>query len=123
MITVDNEKDLGHALKNGEDTIEIEGDLIRKVFRIKATNKVAWAVAIGAIAVSVVAILAAPATFGISNSVHVLTAPIVITSLGVPATAAAISIAVAGGGVAVLNKLRKYKVIEKTDKRLLISKK
>lgn len=122
MITVDNEKDLGHALKNGEDTIEIEGDLIRKVFRIKATNKVAWAVAIGAIAVSVVAILAAPATFGISNSVHVLTAPIVITSLGVPATAAAISIAVAGG-VAVLNKLRKYKVIEKTDKRLLISKK
>ena len=32
------EKELGEALKNDQDRIEIEGDLAKKVIRIKATN-------------------------------------------------------------------------------------
>lgn len=38
------------------------------------------------------------------------------------ATAFAVSLAVAGGGVAVLNKLRKYKIKELEDGRLLLTK-
>lgn len=125
MITVNDDKDLGRAIKNGEDSVYIEGDLMRKVIIIKATGNVAWAVVAAAVTISVVAILAAPATLGTSNSVHFVTAPVVITSLGGSAgtAATAVSIAVAGGGVAVLNKLRKYKITEKTDKYLIISKK
>lgn len=38
---VSDEKELGSALKSGEDTIEVEGDLKDKVLRIKATGRVA----------------------------------------------------------------------------------
>ena len=35
----------------GQDTIEIEGDLVRRVIKIKATGKVAWGVCIGALGI------------------------------------------------------------------------
>lgn len=44
-MAISNEKDLGEAVNNEQDTIEIEGDLGKKVLRIKATGKVAWLVA------------------------------------------------------------------------------
>ncbi len=52
-VTAENEQELGEALKNDTDTIVIEGDLAKKVVRIRATGKVAWAIAIGAIAIAV----------------------------------------------------------------------
>ena len=55
-MAIINEKDLSEALKNDKDTIEIEGDLADKVIRIKATGSVAWAIAIGSIAVGLAAI-------------------------------------------------------------------
>lgn len=41
QMKVNNEKELGKALHDEEDSIEIEGDLSNKVIRIKATGKVA----------------------------------------------------------------------------------
>ena len=69
------EKELGEALKNDQDRIEIEGDLAKKVIRIKATGKIAWAIAAGAIAVAVIAVLATPATGGASNAAHLMAVP------------------------------------------------
>ena len=63
-VSVNDSKGLGKALKDNEGEIIIEGDLKNKVLRIKATGKVAWAVAIGAIGVAVVSAIAAPATGG-----------------------------------------------------------
>lgn len=60
MITVDNAQDLGKALNEGQDTITIKGDFKDKVIKIKGTGKVAWAIAIGAIGVAVIAILKMP---------------------------------------------------------------
>uniref|UniRef100_UPI003F583790 hypothetical protein n=1 Tax=Vibrio cholerae TaxID=666 RepID=UPI003F583790 len=57
-MTISNEADLGEALKREQDTIEIEGDLKNKVLKIKATGKVAWAVAIGAIGIAVAVLIA-----------------------------------------------------------------
>lgn len=119
---VTSAKELGEALKAGADTIEIEGDLSKRVLRIKATGKVAWGIAIGAIVVAVVAILAAPAGGGVPALASAFTAPAAAAVLGVPTTVAAISIAVAAGGVAALNSLRKYKIVSKNGDKLVIKK-
>lgn len=39
---VGTEKKLAETLTNNLDTIEIEGDLQRKIIKIKATGAVAW---------------------------------------------------------------------------------
>lgn len=116
-----NEKELSSAIKEGADEIEIEGSLATKVIRIKATGKVAWAVAIGAIAVAIVSVVAAPASGGTSAVANLATAPVIFSVLGTAATSA-ITLAAVSGGVAVLKKLRGYKIIEKSDSYVLLRK-
>lgn len=117
-IVTDDEKELGKAIKAKRETIVIEGDLKNKVVKIKATGKVAWAVAIGGIAIALAIILATGGT-GILPTL-VVAAPTTVSILGLPAAVTAVSIAIAGGGVAVLNKLRKYKIIENNRERLVL---
>lgn len=124
-MKVNNEKELGKALHDGVDSIEIEGDLSNKVIKIKATNKVAWGVLIGFMAI---AIPLAYATVVSAGTASIITVPALvgvmapsIATLGVGATFSAVSIAAgasfaAGGvskisaGVAGLRKLRQYKI-------------
>ena len=120
--TVTTPEGLGRSVNENQDTIIIEGDLKGKVIRIKATGKVAWAVAIGAIAVSVAAVLATPATGGTSNAAHLVTVPVAAGTLGTAATTA-VAIAVAAGGVGALNKLRKYQIVEQSADRLVLKRK
>ncbi|MBE6851557.1 MAG: hypothetical protein E7504_07505 [Ruminococcus sp.] len=124
-MTIENEKDLGTAIKNGEQCIEIEGDLGKKVVRIKATGKVAWAVAIGGLTVAVAAIIMMiptgplPAPAAIAG---ILPAAAVLGGTGVSGVAVAFSaalIAAGGGGVGTLNKLRAYKMEKQGDKVIL----
>lgn len=121
-MKVRTEKELGEALKKNQDRIEIEGDLSKKVIKIKATGKVAWAIACGAIVVAVVAVLATPATGGASNVAHLAVAPVAAASLGVSVTGSAIAIAVAAGGVGALNKLRGYSLEKNTDGSVTLTK-
>ena len=121
-VNVNDSKELGKALKNNEDEIIIEGDLITKVIKIKATGKVAWAVAVGAIGVAVVAVIAAPATGGTSGIASFAVAPAAVSVLGATTTTAAIGIAVAAGGVGGLNKLREYKIVKNDDNKLILKK-
>jgi len=121
-MSIKTPKELGRALKKDQDEIIIEGDLKNKVIRIKATGKIAWAIAIAAIAIAVAALLAAPLTAGVSASASLITAPVAAGVLGGPATAAAISIAVAGGGVKVLDQLRNYKIVEERDNKVILKK-
>lgn len=121
-MKVFDEKGLGEALKNGEDTIEIQINLplAGKVIRIKATNNVAWAVAIGAIGIAVLSLLPIPdPAKPIEGATAFALAPVVVATLGVDTAASAIMIAVASGGVASLNKLRKYRMIKEKDKIIL----
>ncbi len=119
---VDTEQDLGKALKDDADTIEINGDLRKKVLRIKATGKVAWVVAIGAIAIAITAIMVSPASGGASSAAGVIAAPAAIAALGAPVAYSAIVIAIAAGGVGSLNKLRKYKVVSQNENSLVLKK-
>lgn len=118
-MAISSEKELAAAIERGDDCIEIEGDLKSGVIKIKAAGKIAWIVAVGAIGIAVVAIIAAPATGGISSTAVAAAAPAAVGVLGVGATTTAVAIAVAAGGVGVLNKLRGYDVEKVGDKVIL----
>ena len=125
---VRTEEELGEKIRQGATEILIEGDLGKKVIKIKATGRVAWLIAVGAIGVAVLVVLtlpAAPAAGG--GGVHFVAgvtgfAPAVAV-LGMPAAMSAVAIAVAAGGVGALNTLRSYKIVEKSDSRLVLKKK
>ena len=121
-MKIRTEKELGEALKNDQNRIEIEGDLSRKVIKIKATGKVAWVIAAGAIAVAVAAVLATPATGGASNALHFIAAPAAAATLGISVTSSAIAIAVAAGGIGALNKLRRYSLEKNPDGSVTLKK-
>lgn len=123
MANVSTEKELAKAVKDEEMEIIIEGDLAKKVVRIKAVGNVAWLVAAGAIGVAIASVLTAPTTAGISAAVGApAMAATVVTLGGVPVTTAAVAIAVAGGGVACLNKLREYDIEKKNDNKVILRK-
>ncbi|MCU8045600.1 MULTISPECIES: hypothetical protein [unclassified Shewanella] len=119
-MAISNEADLGQALKNNQDTIEIEGDLIRKIVKIKATGKVAWVIAFGAIGVAVTILIT---TGGTGAPVSGLVGASALGILGVSATTSAISIALAAGSVAVLTTLRNYSIVEQSEDRLVLKRK
>ncbi|HYQ22748.1 hypothetical protein [Stenotrophomonas sp.] len=119
-MAVSNEKDLGEALKNENETIEIEGDLARKVIRIKATGKVAWAIALGAIAVAVIVALG---TGGTATPASAVVGVGAVSILGVSTATSAVAIAIAAGSVGALNSLRRYRITSNTGGRLVLSRK
>lgn len=119
-------KDLGKALRDDIDEIEIEGDLVAKVIKIRATGRVAWAVAFAAIGIAALSAYATIGTGGASTPVTgTVTAGLTGAAagvLGVPAAAAAIGIAVAAGSVGMLTRLRKYKEISRSGESLILRK-
>ena len=121
------EKDLGNALKNNQDTIVIEGDLAEKTLKIKATGKVAWAVCIGCIAVAVTLVVVTFGSGGAAIPVAGPTAAITLSAAatiwGLPTAITATGIAVAGGGVVALKKLRKYRVEKISDTKIILHRK
>jgi hypothetical protein len=122
------EEELADAINNGDDTIEIEGDLKNKIIKIKATGQVAWVIAIGAIGAAVLAIVVIPPipippVIAAKGVMAASAAPVAVGVLGLPATIAAVTIAIASGGIGVLNKLRDYDIIEKNDSKLVLKKK
>jgi hypothetical protein len=117
-MSISTEKELGDALKNNQDSIEIEGDLSKKVIRIKATGTVAWAVAIGAIGIAVVLTVGSGGTAAPAAGLVGFGA---VSVLGVSAATSAVAIAVAAGGVGALNSLRKYKIVSQSDNKVVLS--
>ena len=114
--SVKKRQELVQAVNDEIDIIYVKDpELARTVLRIKATGTVAWIVAIGAIATAVGSAIATAGSGGTSVPV---TAPVGLaataTATGIlgPAALSAIGIAVASGGVAVLNKLRGYSAEE-----------
>ena len=92
------EREFGEALKNEQDTIEIEGDLAKKTIRIQATGKVAWGVCIGCIAV---AVTMSVVTIGSGGTATPVTGPSAALSLGAAATTLGMSTAITATGIAI----------------------
>lgn len=130
MIEAKNEKELGDAIKHGEDFIEIEIDLYKKIIKIKNVKNmtvvivgVAAALAAGATGAATVlsAGTAAPAAL-VSSVTAIPAVGGTVAAIGVPATITAIGIASAGGGISALNKLRQYKVKKISDTKMVLYK-
>jgi hypothetical protein len=123
-MKVKTEKELGEALKNKEETIEITGDLAKKTIKIRATGKVAWVVAFGAIGIAVYAVASTIPTGGtsapIAGQVAGITGGAAVTILGGAATYSAIAVAIAAGGIGALTSLRKYKEISRSPTSLVL---
>jgi len=133
-MLVTNEKELGKALNDNVDEIEIEANLRKKVIKIKAKGKVAWVIAIGSISLAVPLVMVTVMSAGTATPI---TAPVAVGALtgatgvlGIGAAFSAVSIAagaaIAAGsvsaGVAALNKLRKYKMTDYGDRLVLTRK-
>lgn len=118
--SVHNEKDLADAIQREDDTIEITGDLAKKIIRIRATGTVAWVVAFGAIGVAAYAAIAAAPTGGASAPVAGVSAVGAVTILGGSAAYSAIAIAIAAGGLGALTRLRSYKEISRSENKLVL---
>ena len=130
-MKVSNEKELGIALEQNQDSIEIEGDLSKKVIKIKATGKVAWGIAIGCMSVVIPCVIS---TVISADAATPVTAPAATFCIA-PATAAlggvstafsaasiaagAASIGGINAGISSLNKLRRYKLINENNKVIL----
>lgn len=134
VVIVSTPKELGQAIKEEKDTIEITGDLAKKVVRIKATGKIAWTIAIGAIGCAVYFIVSTPATAAATAPVGGVGATVSFTgsavSLGAAGTVlgtsaiTALGIAVVAGGVGALTTLRdKYKIHSKEHNKLVLKRK
>lgn len=121
------EKELGEALKNDQDIIEIEGDLKNKVLKIKATGKVAWGACIVSITVAVAAAVVIISTGGtatpVAGPLAGITLGVAAPTLGMSTAITATGIAIAGGGIGALNKLRKYKVEKILDTKIILHRK
>ncbi|MBQ6178083.1 MAG: hypothetical protein IJK32_00985 [Bacteroidales bacterium] len=131
---ITNPQELGKAIKNEPNEITVEGDLAKHVYKIKATGKVAWVIAFGAVAVAVIAVLTLPAgalagpagliADGVIAGVATTTAAAAIGVLGFSATAAAIGIGVGARNASVLKTIRNdYIVLSKTNNRLVLKRK
>lgn len=130
MEKVTTEEELAKAIADNKDTIEIEGDLAQKSIKIKATGKVAWAIAIGAVTVAITAILSASLTS--SKSTKTLSSePMVMSAPPTPETLttstiiaiAAIIVAIIGIGVGAFNKMRKYHLEQVSENKVILKRK
>lgn len=124
MTKVTTESQLGKAVKEKKDVIEIEGSLADKTFKIRATGKAAWIVAVGAIGVSFYAAMATAGTGGttapITGTAAFMAAPVAVGILGATTSYSAIAIAVAAGSIGVLTSLREYEQVSRSPGHLVL---
>ncbi|WP_434624044.1 hypothetical protein [Azospirillum sp. B2RO_4] len=126
-MPISSNSELKDAINKGQDTISIEGDLAKKILKIKATGKVAWLVAIGAIGLSAYALISAPATAPVTGGANFAASAIgggaAVSILGASTTAFAISLAVAAGGVGILKTLYSGYKVESNKNGVVVLKK
>lgn len=122
-MAITDEKELSKALQDGIDSIEIEGNLKDKVLRIKASGKVAWVIALGAIAIAVIVALSNTlANIGGANKV-LMESPDSAPYLWLGGVWILVGIAVVAITLAMLNKFRGYKLEKVSNTRIILRKK
>ena len=118
---VKDEKELAQAIKNDVDYIEVEGGIKDFFIKVKGTGKIAWTLCIGCLAIAA-ATTAYMVTKEDGDIKKTAVAAISATAaiLGPTTAATCVMMAVAAGGVDVLNKLREYRIEEQGDRLFLV---
>lgn len=123
MIVI-NEKDLGKAIKEKKKIIEIRGVLKNRVYSIKSVEKSIQNECATQISMAVLFLQEMTNADGITTPVSVLTGtPIlekIASILGISNAFSSIMIAMAGGGVGILNQLRSYQIDQMTEEKIVL---
>ena len=106
-MVVKDEKELGKALKNEEEEIELRGELAKKMKKIYQLDQTLWCLCLVCLAVTVTALLAAPATAGTSTVVSLTAGTPAAAIIGIPSAVSAVLTAAAGGGIHILSRMRR----------------
>jgi hypothetical protein len=119
------EKELADAVKSGASTIEIEGDLAKKVVKIRATGPVAWGLVAASLAggymfLKLTATVPVPQAKMAFAAASAGSGAAALTILGVSASATAFALTRAYGGAEGLKKIRAYKQLSYIDGKLVL---
>ena len=119
-MVVKDEKALGKALEEEEETIKITGDLASKIKKIWYLDKTLWYVCFACLAIAVAALLMIPATLGGTMAVSMVAGTPAAVVMGIPTASSAVLTAVAGGGIKILKRLRCSYRLEQIDNSCII---
>lgn len=119
-MTVNDGKDLGDAVRREEPYIELEGELAAQVKKLVRLNAALWAFCLTALSVAVVAAMQMPVTAGLSGIASLAAGTSASAVIGVDAAATAATIAIAGGGIGTLNRLRRYRLEERKNGKVIL---
>lgn len=109
MITVSKEEDLVQALKQDVKKIELIGDFVPEIRRLKRLNEVMWCLCMSMLVLLVAVVLIIPVTDDQSKYIDIVTGTRLAAILGVAGACLAIRLAVSGSGIHVLKALRSFK--------------
>lgn len=119
---VKDEKELAQAIKNNVDYIEVEGGIKDFFIKVKGTGKIAWTLCIGCLAIAAMTAYMVTKEDGDikKTAVAAISATAAAAILGPTTAATCVMMAVAAGGVDVLNKLREYRIEEQGGRLFLV---
>ena len=121
MITVEDSDGLGKAMKQGEDTIEVKGNLAGHISRMWGMDLVLWKICLILLATIVLLVLALP--IGEPMMLHAVAVSPVAGILGIKTAVVAVKIAVAGGGIGALGRLKDYKLKKFSERHIILHRK
>ena len=119
-MRVQNEQELGNAVKQEEACIELEGKLASQIKKLMKLNMALWVFSLTALSIAVLATIQAPATAGVSGIISIVAGTSTASILGMDTVIAAVSIDVAGGGIRILQKLRKYHLTYRENGKIIL---
>lgn len=121
-MAVRNEEELAGAIQKKQSVIEVEGDIGRRIIRIKAVGAIAWALLLGALLVILASMVSTGGTVG-----GLVAAPLavpIVTIVGPSAAATIIALAMAAGGIGILSSLRSdYRVVSDDGRKVTLKRK
>ncbi|MCI9282174.1 MAG: hypothetical protein HFH36_14075 [Lachnospiraceae bacterium] len=119
-MVANNGKDLGDALRREEPYIELEEKLAAQVKKLIRLNAALWIFCLAALSVAAVAVMQMPATAGLSGIASLAAGTSASAVIGVDTAVTAVTIAVAGGNIGTLNVLRRYRLEEKKNGKIIL---
>lgn len=127
MEKINDARKLGKRINNGDDTIEVCGDLANKVCRIKATGSSAIIVALGCVSTAIIAVLlmvpsaASGPGFVTDGFLASTTAAGAVAIWGVPVTITALTIGLGARNKNVIKTLYyDYDIVEKKSGSIIL---
>lgn len=122
-MKVNDEKGLGEAIRKNERTIDIHGSIAPRIKRLHDLDRVLYCMCLMCLAIAVVALMQMPATGGGMLPLSFVTGTPAAAILGVPTAKTAALVAVSGGGISTLKRLRRYKLRHISREHVILYKK